>query len=300
MTPGTTEARHPAASGMQDEPAEMVLGHLLDAQIAAAESVRLALPELKAAGEMMAQVLRDGGRAGYCGAGSSGLMALADALELSGTFGIPATRTPMLFAGGAAALIDMTGAVEDDVESAARDVANAGLGSADVLICVSASGATPYTLAAARAARTYGCRVVGIANVARSPLAGLADIAILLDTGAEIVAGSTRMGAATAQKIALNMISTLMGLQLGHIHDGCMVNVTADNAKLRGRAVRMVSEITGRNTETARAALDVASGRVKAAVLVAAGARDAQDADRRLEASGGRIDAALRGLANDA
>ena len=297
---GSTEARHRNARGMQDAPPDVVLGHLLDAQIAAAGAVRAAFPALETAAALGAETLRAGGKLGYCGAGSSGLMALADALELSGTFGIPVARTPMLFAGGAAALLDMTGAVEDDTASAARDVAAAQLGAGDILICVSASGATPYTLAAAEATRGTGCRVVGITSVAASPLPALSDIAILLDTGAEMVAGSTRMGAATAQKIALNMLSTLTGLHLGHVHDGLMVNVTADNAKLRDRAARMVAEIAGCSGAQAAAALAESDGRVKIAVLVAAGARDAQDASRRLAASDGRLDAGLRGLGHRA
>ena len=300
MAARPTEARHPRARGMQDRPPAELLGDLLDAQIAAAGTVRAALPALETAAALAADTLRAGGRLGYCGAGSSGLMALADALELSGTFGIPVSRTPMLFAGGAAALLAMTGAVEDDATSAARDVAAAGLGPTDALICVSASGATPYTLAAATAARAAGCRIIGIASVPDSPLLAAADIAILLDTGAEMVAGSTRMGAATAQKIALNMLSTLAGLHLGHVHDGHMVNVTADNAKLRARAAAMVAEIAACDTDRATAALAEAGGRVKLAVLVAAGARDAQDAERRLAASDGRLDAALRGLGTGA
>ena len=170
-------------------------------------------------------------------------MALADALELLGTFGIPPDRTPVLLAGGAAALIEMTGAVEDIATDATRDVADAGLGAGDVVICVSASGTTPYTLAAAEAARAAGATVVGIANVAGSALLQAADLPVLLDTGPELVAGSTRMGAATAQKIALNMLSTLTGLRLGHVHDGYMVNVVADNAKLRRRAARIVAAV---------------------------------------------------------
>ncbi len=300
MASRPTEDRHPQAMGLQDRPPEVVLGHLLDAQIAAAGAVRAALPAIAAAAELAAATLRADGKLGYCGAGSSGLMALADALELSGTFGIPVARTPMLFAGGASALLDMKGAVEDDAASAAPDVAAAGLGAGDVLICVSASGATPYTLAAAEAAHGASCRVVGLASVAGSPLLEGSDIAIHLETGAEIVAGSTRMGAATAQKIALNMLSTLAGLQLGHVHDGLMVNVTADNAKLRDRAARIVAEIAGCDGARAAAALAAGDGRVKIAVLVAAGARDAQDAERRLAATNGRLDAALHGLGTGA
>ncbi len=296
MTGRSTEAQHPQARGLQDLPSDAILSRLLAGQQAAAAAVGAALPALEAAAGHAAEALRTGHRLAYAGAGSSGLMALADALELAGTFGIPPERTPMLFAGGAEALIRMAGAVEDDAASAAAEVASAGLGAGDVVIAVSASGSTPYTLAVAEAARTRGVTLVGIANVAGSALLGRADVAVLLDTGAELVAGSTRMGAATAQKIALNMISTLAGLRLGHVHDGFMVNVLADNAKLRDRAARIVTAISGADDAEARAALAATGGAVKPAILVAAGARDPAEADRRLAASGGHLAPALADL----
>ena len=223
-------------------------------------------------------------------------MALSDALELFGTFGIPPDQTPMLFAGGLAALIAMTGDVEDAAADGARDVAAARLGPGDVAICVSASGTTPYTLAAAEAARARGVRVIGIANVAGSALLAAADLPVLLDTGPELVAGSTRLGAGTAQKIALNMLSTLVGVRLGHVHDGYMVNLTADNAKLRRRAARIVAAVAGRSEEEAAEALAAAGGAVKPAVLIAAGAAGRAEAERLLTESGGHLGPALSGL----
>lgn len=242
---------------------------------------------------LAAQALRGGGKLAYAGAGSSGLMALADCLELLGTFGIPAERTPMLFAGGTAALLKMTGGVEDDPALAAADLARAALRPGDVLIAVSASGATPYTLAVVEGAAKVGAKVVGIANVAGSPLLGIADVPVLLDTGAEIVAGSTRLGAATAQKVAMNLISVLTGVQLGHIHDGMMVNVVADNAKLRDRAARIVARIAGVEPAAARVALNRTGGAVKPAVLVARGATP-DAALSRLAETGGHLAAALK------
>jgi N-acetylmuramic acid 6-phosphate etherase len=208
----------------------------------------------------------------YVGAGSSGLMALADCLELFGTFGIPPQRTPMLFAGGADALLTMTGAVEDDPALAAADLAGLDPQPGDVLLCLSASGGTPYTLAIASGAKARGAVIVGLANVDGSALLALADIPILLDTGPEVVAGSTRMGAGTAQKIALNMLSVLVGLQLGHVHEGYMVNVIADNVKLVDRAARIVAALSGADPARAAAALSLAGGAVKPATLIAAGA----------------------------
>jgi N-acetylmuramic acid 6-phosphate etherase len=296
MTARRTEAQHVHARGLQAEPPLTVLARLLDGQRHAAAAVVPALPAIADAAGAAAAALGGGHRLAYAGAGSSGLMALADALELPGTFGIPAERTPVLFAGGAAALLHMVGAVEDDAAAAAADVERAALGAGDAAICVSASGTTPYTLAVAEAVRERGVTVIGIANVAGSPLLGVSGIPVLLDTGPEVVAGSTRMGAGTAQKIALNLISTLAGLRLGHVHDGFMVNLVADNAKLRDRAARIVGAISGAGDIAARAALDAAAGAVKPAVMIAAGARDRAQADRLLAASGGHLGPALNAL----
>ncbi|HYH46589.1 MAG TPA: N-acetylmuramic acid 6-phosphate etherase [Thermoanaerobaculia bacterium] len=290
-----TETQHRDAKGLHALAPRIALDRLLGGQLDAAAVVASAMPAIEAAARLAARTLEGDGRLGYAGAGSSGLMALADALELAGTFGIPAERTPVLFAGGAAALLAMTGAVEDDDAAATRDLEAAGLGTGDAVIAVSASGSTPYTLAIAEAARARGVAVVGIANAVGSPLLGTADVAILLDTGPELVAGSTRMCAATAQKIALNMISTLTGLLLGHVYDGYMVNVVADNAKLRDRAARIVGAVSGATEAVARAALDSTGGAVKSAVLVAAGT-DQATAESLLAASGGHIGPALDAL----
>lgn len=292
MTDRTTEQRHPAATGLQDLAPEAALALLLDAQIAAAGVVRQGLPALAQAARAAADALRGRHRLIYAGAGSSGLMALSDCLELAGTFGIPPDRTPMLLAGGAGTLLHMTGAVEDDAGLAAADLDRVRPGPGDVVLCVSASGGTPYTLAVATGARAAGAQVIGVANAPGSALLALADIPVLLDTGPEVVAGSTRMGAATAQKIALNMVSVLVGLHLGHVHEGFMVNVVADNAKLRDRAARIVAALAGVPVVSAAAALDRAGGAVKPAVLMAAG-RTPEAAHDLLAAHAGQLGPAL-------
>ncbi len=293
MADRPTEALHPMAEGLHLAPPEQVLSRALAAQQAALAAVGPALPQLAAAARIAAQTLRAGGKLAYAGAGSSGLMALADCLEMLGTFGIPAERTPMLFAGGAEALLKMTGGVEDDPALAAADLARADLGVGDVLIAVSASGTTPYTLAVAAGAAKAGAKVVGIANVPGSPLLQAADVPVLLETGAEIVAGSTRLGAATAQKVAMNLVSVLVGVELGHVHDGMMVNLVADNAKLRDRAARIVARVAGVDTGIARVALNRTRGAVKPAVLVARGASP-EGAGARLAAAGGILAKAMK------
>jgi N-acetylmuramic acid 6-phosphate etherase len=293
MADRPTEALHPLSSGLHLAPVELVLARALSAQKSALGAVDAALPALENAAGAAARAIRSGGKLAYAGAGSSGLMALADCLELLGTFGIPADRTPMLFAGGADALLKMTGGVEDDPALAAADLARAGLGKGDVLIAVSASGSTPYTLAVCDLAAKAGVRIVGIANVPDSALLQAAEIPVLLDTGAEIVAGSTRLGAATAQKVALNLISVTLGVLLGHVHDGMMVNVIADNAKLRDRAARIVAQVAGVDTGVARVALNRTNGAVKPAVLVARGAT-LETANARLGQSGGHLAEAMK------
>lgn len=288
MTDRPTEARHPASAGIHARAAGQVMADLLAAQAAAVAAVGPALPALAAAAEACAAALTGGGRMAYAGAGSSGLMALADALELAGTFGIAPERTPVLFAGGAAALLHMQGGVEDDDGAARAEVAALGLGQGDAVICVSASGGTPYTCAAAAAARAAGAVVVGMAAVPGSRLLGLAHHPVTIETGAEVIAGSTRMGAATAQKVALNLVSVLVGIRLGAVHDGFMVDVVADNAKLVERAARIVAAIAGCDAAAARGALEATGGAVKPAVLVARGMTVAE-ARTALAASRGHL-----------
>jgi N-acetylmuramic acid 6-phosphate etherase len=295
-----TEKTHVSARGFDLRPPHEALDILATAQMSAAWSVRSALSEIARASEIAADVLAGGGTLAYAAAGSSALMALADGLELPGTFGIARERIRILIAGGLEALTDLAGAPEDDELQAARDIADAGLGAGDLLIAVSASGATPYVLAAARTARVRGARVVGIANNRGSALLGIAEVGICLPTPPEVVAGSTRMGAATAQKIALNMLSTLTASRLGHVHDGQMVNLVADNLKLKARAQRIIAAVAEVSEDDAAAALDRAGGSVKAAILLAAGAEDATVANTLLERVHGRLRPALAMLGTSA
>ena len=295
MAEKRTEALHEHAGGLDQQPPAVVLGFLADAQVEAAQAVRGAIGSIADAAKIVAGTLGAGGRLAYAAAGSSGLMALADALELPGTYGIPRARIVVLFAGGAAALQDMAGAPEDDAAQAAREVADAGLGKGDCLIAVSASGSTPYAVGALEEAVRRGARTIAIANNAGSPLLECAEAPILLATPPELIAGSTRMGAGTAQKIALNMLSTLAAIHLGHVHDGYMVNLFADNIKLRGRAARIVAAVAGCDEQSALAALEKTGGEVKPAVLIAAGA-DAKTAEELLDGTGRRLRPALSKL----
>ncbi len=242
---------------------------MLDGQIAAVDSLRGALPAIEAGAVLMAETLGAGGRVAYAAAGSSGLMGLADGVELPGTFGVDPGQILILMAGGVPEDGVMPNAAEDD-EAAAEAAVNQ-LSAGDLIVALSASGTTPYPCAVARLGRAKGLRVIAIANNAGAPLLGLADVAICAPTPPEVLAGSTRLGAGTAQKVALNMMSTLAGVLMGHVHSGMMVNVVADNAKLVDRARRIVAAIAGVEPDAAAAALDQTQGRVKPAVLVARG-----------------------------
>ncbi|ASY64924.1 N-acetylmuramic acid 6-phosphate etherase [Sinorhizobium sojae CCBAU 05684] len=282
MPVSKTEERHAGAKDLDLMHPARTLRLLAAGQQAAAKSVDGALEPITAAAVLAADTLSTGGRLAYAGAGSSGLMAMADALELPGTYGIPQEQIVILLAGGTASLGDLAGGYEDDTELARGDVRAAGITAGDCLISVSASGSTPYALAAADEARKRGAKVVAVANNSGAPLFEAADVSILLQTPPEVVSGSTRMGAGTAQKIALNMFSTLVGIRLGHVLNGHMVNLRADNIKLRGRAVRIVSDVTGVTADVAERLVDAASGSVKLAILLASGAKDMGQAEAAL------------------
>ncbi|MDW9393461.1 N-acetylmuramic acid 6-phosphate etherase [Sinorhizobium meliloti] len=283
MPPAKTEERRDNAKGLDVMRPELALRLLAAGQQEAAKSVEQAIEPISAAARLAADSLASGGRLAYAGAGSSGLMAMADALELPGTYGIAREQVVILIAGGAASLTDLAGGYEDDMELARADVRSAGIGAGDCLISVSASGSTPYAIAAADEAGKRGARVIGMANNAGAPLLLNADVSILLETPPEVVSGSTRMGAGTAQRIAFNMFSTMVGIHLGHVLDGHMVNLRADNIKLRGRAIRIVSDIAGIGAADADRLLGLAGGSVKLAILLASGARDIAYAEDALE-----------------
>ncbi|MEL7213395.1 MAG: N-acetylmuramic acid 6-phosphate etherase [Pseudomonadota bacterium] len=264
-----TEALHDKAVGLDACARVDAAAVLADGQIAAAAAVRDAAPDIARAAVALAETIRGGGVVHYVAAGSSGLMAAADAQELGGTFSISPKQLRIHMAGGLPTGVEMHGGTEDDISD--LDDALSTLSEIDALIGVSASGSTPYTLEAVRLASVAGAKSIGIANNIGAPLLEMSDHPILLATPPEVLSGSTRMGAGTAQKIALNMLSTLMAIELGHVHDGMMVNLRADNTKLRARAAGMVSHIAKVSDEAAASALEVADGLVKPAILVARG-----------------------------
>lgn len=266
------------------------LSDMLASHQAAVAVVREAIPAIEKGAALMAETVRRGSTLHYAAAGSSALMALADASELNGTFGTPQSQIAVHMAGGVPVNGVMPGNTEDSADDARRDAAALAVG--DLAIIVSASGTTPYALAFAEAARMLGVAVIGIANKPGSALIKAADVAIALPTAPEFIEGSTRLGAGTAQKVALNMMSTRMGMLLGHVHEGMMVNLIPDNLKLRKRAADIVRRIAAVTQSQAEEALEGAAYDTKAACLVARGL-DVAQARALLDSHDGNLSACL-------
>jgi N-acetylmuramic acid 6-phosphate etherase len=290
-----TESFSPRYTGIDAWPPADILDALVEGQLAAVAAVRAARDGLEAAALAIEARMRRGGRLVYAGAGTSGRLAVQDGAELTPTFGWPSQRLLFLLAGGERALLHPVERAEDQAEDGAAEARAAGLSAEDAVIAVAASGSTPYTLEILREARRVGALGIGIANNPDTPILREADHGILLDTGPEGIAGSTRMKAGTAQKVALNLLSSLVMIRLGRVHDGLMVDVQAVNAKLERRSEAMLVHLTGCTPDAARAALAQADGHVKLAVLVVEGASP-EAARAALERSGGRLREALKAL----
>jgi N-acetylmuramic acid 6-phosphate etherase len=245
---------------------------LLANQKTAIAAVEAVMPAICAAAGAMAEALSAGGRVIYTGAGSSGLIALQDGAELPGTFGLHQFQVAYAIAGGAANSPRIEASAEDDQGAARRDMTALAPRSRDIVIAVSASGSTPYTLACARAGTASGAKLIALTNRQNAPLLAMADFPILLDSGPEALHGSTRLAAGTAQKAALGILSTLANAALGHVWRGHMVNVRPENEKLRRRAAHIVATLTGVDEDHASACLVLASDDVKCAILIASGA----------------------------
>jgi len=243
--------------------------------------------------DAIADRLRSGGRMHYFGAGTSGRIGVLDASELPPTFSTPANLVTGHIAGGLSALTSAVESVEDDEKSGEAEVGISGIGPGDVVVGLSASGAAPYVVGAVREARTRGALSIAIVNTVRSPLAAIAQIGIALLVGPEVIAGSTRLKAGTAQKLVLNMISTAVMVKLGKIHGNQMVELQANNAKLRARAERLVVELSDVSADKARAVLEENGWNIKSAVVQLVYACTVDEATRRIKQAGGSLRAAL-------
>jgi N-acetylmuramic acid 6-phosphate etherase len=288
-----TERSSPRYSGIDLWEPSDILDGMIEGQFAAVAAAREARFQLERATLAIAERIRDRGRLVYVGAGTSGRLAVQDGAELMPTFNWPSDRLLLLIAGGRDALLRSVEGAEDAGDRAMDIVRRHEIGPPDAVIAVAASGTTPFTLACLRDAKARGALTVGIANNRDTPLLMEAEYPIFLDTGAEPIAGSTRMNAGTAQRTALNMLSSLLMIRLGRVYEGLMVDVQAVNQKLTRRSEEMLQKISARSLEEVRHALRQSKGNVKLAVLLLRGC-DPGKAQRLLDRAHGELRAALR------
>lgn len=288
-----SEGRNARSQAIDTLPTLDMLRLINDEDKGVADAVEAVLPEIAEAVDLIAAALRQGGRLIYCGAGTSGRLGHLDASECPPTFGVPPDMVVALMAGGPAALTQAMEGAEDQPELGAADLAGVGLTRGDVVVGIAASGRTPYVLGALEHARRVGAATVALTCNPGSPAAVLADISIAPLVGPEVLTGSTRLKAGTAQKLALNMLSTGAMIRLGRTYGNLMVDLQASNEKLAARAERIVAEATGCAGDRAADLLAMAEGNVKVAILMELAGHDPGEARTRLERAGGVLRTAL-------
>jgi N-acetylmuramic acid 6-phosphate etherase len=252
-------------------------------------AVRPTLPQIALAVDVITEALRNGGRLFYIGAGTSGRLGVLDAAECPPTFSTSPEMVQALIAGGPGAMFVAVEGAEDDVILAEKDLRERNANAKDVIVGLAASGRTPYVLGGLRYAAGLGIRTVALVCLLDSELSRVADITIAVPVGPEVIAGSTRMKAGTAQKMVLNMISTAVMVKLGKTYGNLMVDVRATNKKLSARVNRMVREATGVGEEDASAVLELSGGSAKIAIIMLLGKVSATEARRLIEAAHGSV-----------
>ena len=288
-----TETPHPDHPKLDEYETRHLVDAFIDDQALAAAAVRRAAASIAAAVSAAVPRLESGGRLVYIGAGTSGRLGLLDSVELYPTFSWPPERAVALLAGGRDAVYRAVEGAEDDRESGARDLRAIEVTPKDVVLLLAASGATPYVMGALAAARAAGALTIGIANNPGAPVALEAEIGIVLQTGHELVSGSTRLKAGTAQKIALNTFSTAVMVRMHKVYGNLMVDLKPTNAKLVQRAIRLTVLATGAGEDQARAMLETSGFQVKVAIVAIAKGLTAAQARARLAAVRGSVRAAL-------
>jgi N-acetylmuramic acid 6-phosphate etherase len=289
----STESPSPFHTQLDAYATRDLVAAFVDDQSAALDAVRRAREDIARAVDAAVPRLRAGGRLVYVGAGTSGRLGLLDGVELHPTFSWPAERAIAILAGGHRAIMMAVEGAEDDRDQGGRDVAEHAVGPNDVVLLLAASGRTPYVLGALDAARRAGALTIGIANNVGAPVAESAEIGIVLDTGPEIISGSTRLKAGTSQKIALNTFSSAVMVKLHKVHGNLMVDVKPTNAKLYRRATALVVRATGADDLAAERTLRACDWRVKVAIVAIASKVDVGQAIARLEAAEGSVRRAL-------
>jgi N-acetylmuramic acid 6-phosphate etherase len=288
-----TEQQNPASAAIDTLSTEEALRIINAEDHKVAAAVEREIPAIARAVDTIAAAFERGGRLFYIGAGTSGRLGVLDASECPPTFSAPPEMVQGIMAGGEAALSRATETTEDDPAIGGRDLMARGFTASDVLVALAASGRTPYVLGAVAEAKRMGAVTVGISCTPESELARVVDIAITPLVGPEIVTGSTRMKAGTAQKLVLNMLSTGAFVRLGYVYGNLMVNVQPKNVKLLDRARRIVAQATGVSYEGAGELLTAGGKNVRVAILMGKAGIGREEAERRLAAAGGSVSKAL-------
>ena len=285
----TTERDNPASYDIDRLPTIDILRLINAEDKGVATAVQRALPQIATAVDAIVEALAAGGRLFYVGAGTSGRLGILDAVECVPTFSTAPGVVQGIIAGGETALTQSIEGAEDDAELAKWDLTARGAGAADIICGIAASGRTPYVIGALQHGRAIGARTIAIACNLESAIGALADISIGVDVGAEVITGSTRMKAGTAQKMILNMLSTGAMIRLGKVYGNRMVDVKITNGKLGWRARRLVQQLTGLDGARAKDLLVKANNEVKTAVVMHRLGVDIDEAQRLLERAGGRL-----------
>ena len=288
-----TEDRNPRSHGLDKKSTLEILGIINREDERVAAAVRQELPQIARAVDAIVGSLSNGGRLFYVGAGTSGRLAALDAAECPPTFGTRAESVQAVIAGGARTMRGANEEAEDSATSGARDLATSGLSQRDVVVGLAASGATPYVLGAIEFARRRGSITIGITSNPRSALARRVKIAIVPKTGSEVIAGSTRLKAGTAQKMVLNLLSTTAMVRLGRVYDNWMIYVALTNKKLRRRGARILEEAIGVSPSAAEHALRQTGHNLPAALIMLKTGANRRDAKSLLAKSAGSVRAAL-------
>ncbi|MGH9729934.1 MAG: N-acetylmuramic acid 6-phosphate etherase [Candidatus Acidiferrales bacterium] len=291
----TTERQNPHSRNIDQKPTREILRVINheDAQIARA--VKREIPKIARAVDEIAARIRKGGRLFYIGAGTSGRLGVLDASECPPTFGVPRTLVQGIIAGGTRALTESVEGEEDNEKQGARDLRARGITARDAVVGLAASGSTPYVLGALKYARQHGAYTIGVTMNRDSVISRAAHVTIAPITGPEVIAGSTRMKAGTAQKMVLNMLSTTVMIRLGHVYDNWMIKVAKTNRKLRKRALRNLTDATGKPVLTAEHALRQAGDNLQVALIMLKAGLDARQARLRLAATHGNLRKAVAG-----
>jgi len=288
-----TESVNPAYALLDTMSVAELAEVMNQADASVAPAVRAALPSISAAIEAAAQRMQAGGRLVYVGAGTAGRIGVVDASECPPTFSTPPELVFAIMAGGANAIVRPTEGAEDDAEAGAQAVSDAAIGPLDTVVGIASSGRTPYVIGAIERARQAGALTVGLSCNTGTRLSASAELAIEIELGPEVISGSTRLKAGTAQKMVLNMFSTIVMVRLGKTYGNLMVDLKATNHKLRERAIRMVELIAQVPRGVATTALEDVDFDVKLASLMLIAAIDRSAAADRLQAAGGRLRTAL-------